>query len=204
MTKSRNRKKLMLMLTVVFGFWLFLRPITGVVSKGSIRIHLNRINTKQEIIELSLYDISEIMNNNPSINNHDENTYTKTMIEIIEREIQRLNLVPFIHKNDENQVVEWQELSKGTYLIVQTKAADFGMMEPILITLSDAQMNVVIEPAIVQTAAQGTSVNIDSDALIYLPNETISLRDVFYLFIIFSVTIIILSLWKYQREQKEI
>lgn len=202
MAIGKMTKKLILMLTAVFCYWLFLSVISGTALKGNIRIHLNRINTKQEIIELSLYDISEIMNRYPAISDHKGNAYTNAEIEMIEQEINRLNLVAFIHKSDQNQVVEWQELSRGTYLIIQPKAADFGKMEPILITLSDTQMNVVVEPAIIQTAAD-SHVNIDSGALIYLPNEAISLRDVFFLFIIFFITIIILSLWKYQREQRK-
>ena len=81
-------------------------------------------------------------------------------------------------------------------------------MEPILITLpmhdgesKDELMNVVIEPAIVQPAE---NIGIDAQPLMYLPNESISLKDVIYLFAVFALAIIILSLWKYQREQREI
>lgn len=204
MTTHRNKMNLLLMLAAVFGFWLFLRPIVG-VQKGSIRIHLQRINVKQELIELSLYDVSEIVSKNPSYHGKEN---TQTMIQMMEREAERLNLVPFVHVNDEKQMVEWQELAKGTYLIVQKKAASFGVMEPILITLpmhdgesKDELMNVVIEPAIVQPAE---NIGIDAQPLMYLPNESISLKDVIYLFAVFALAIIILSLWKYQREQREI
>lgn len=207
MTKHRNKMNQLMMLAAVFGFWLFLRPIVG-VQKGSIRIHLQRINVKQELIELSLYDVSDIVSKNPS---YYGKANTKTMIQIMEREAERLNLVPFVHVNDEKQAVEWQELSKGTYLIVQKKAASFGVMEPILVTLpihdgesADEQMNVVIEPAIVQAAKQRTEINMDAQSLMYLPNESISLKDVIYLFAVFALAIIVLSLWKYQREQREV
>ncbi len=207
MTKHRNKMNQLMMLAAVFGFWLFLRPIVG-VQKGSIRIHLQRINVKQELIELSLYDVSDIVSKNPS---YYGKANTKTMIQIMEREAERLNLVPFVHVNDEKQTVEWQELSKGTYLIVQKKAASFGVMEPILVTLpihdgesADEQMNVVIEPAIVQPAKQRTEINMDAQSLMYLPNESISLKDVIYLFAVFALAIIVLSLWKYQREQREV
>lgn len=201
--KAINRQRALLILLFLCCFWAYLHPIIGISQKGSISIHFKHINTKQETIALSLYDVSDMIEKKSN-----SVTYTKAMLEELEQEVKRKNLAAFTHTSDENNNVEWQELSKGSYLIVQPKAADFGIMEPLLISLpaqtadKEESMNVVIEPAVIHTTIvqADTAVN---HSMLYIPAQTISLQDVFLLFCMFSGTILILSLWKYQREQRE-
>lgn len=201
MRKAAKRRCLFTLL-FIFSFCLFLHPILGITKKGSISIHLRRINTKQEIITLSLYDISEIIA---------EKELNDEMLKELQQEVKNRGLAAFTHTSDENHIVEWQSLAKGSYLIVQSKPASFGTIEPLVIHLpmqtgdEEAQMNVVIEPAIIQAAkaSDAADINAEANTFIYVPTETLSLQDVLLLFCMFSGTILILSFWNYQREQRE-
>lgn len=201
MRKAAKRRCLFTLL-FIFSFCLFLHPILGITKKGCISIHLRRINTKQEIITLSLYDISEIIA---------EKELNDEMLKELQQEVKNRGLAAFTHTSDENHIVEWQSLAKGSYLIVQSKPASFGTIEPLVIHLpmqtgnEEAQMNVVIEPAIIQAAKASDAADISAEAntFIYVPTETLSLQDVLLLFCMFSGTILILSFWNYQREQRE-
>lgn len=209
MRKAAKRRCLFTLL-FIFSFCLFLHPILGITKKGSISIHLRRINTKQEVIALSLYDISEIIAEK-ELKSDRLSELNDEMLKELQQEVKNRGLAAFTHTSDENHIVEWQSLAKGSYLIVQSKPASFGTIEPLVIHLpmqtgnEEAQMNVVIEPAIIQAtmASDEADINAEANTFIYVPTETLSLQDVLLLFCMFSGTILILSFWKYQREQRE-
>lgn len=202
--KSFNRQRVLLVL-FIGSFWFYLHPISAVTQKGSIRIHLKRINLNQETISLSLYDVSDIIDGDEEIL-----PPSKTLLTKLEQAVKEKALAAFTHTSDEHQTVEWGHLSKGSYLIIQHEAAAFGTMEPLLICLpaqtadNEQLMNVVVEPAIIQTVSQDNLESVTSNSLLYIPSQTISLQDVLLLFCIFSGTILVLSLLKYRRAQRKI
>lgn len=206
--KSVNRQGVLLGVFLC-SFWLYLHPISAFTQKGSIRIHLKHINVKQETIALSLYDVSDIMKQR----GQEALEPSKALLKELEQEVKTRKLVAFTHTSDDQQAVEWKQLSRGSYLIIQTKAASYGTMEPLLISLpaqtadQEPQMNVVIEPAVIQTISQDNTAAFSDNSsamLYYIPTQAFSLQDVLLLFCMFSGTILVLSLWKHQREQREI
>ena len=177
------------------SFWLYLHPISALTQKGSIRIHLKHINVKQETIALSLYDVSDIMEK------HGQGALepSDTLLRGLEQEVKERKLIAFTHTSDDDQAVEWKQLSRGSYLIIQPKAASFGTMEPMLISLpaktadQELQMNVVVEPAVIQTISQDNTASLSDNSrsmLYYVPTQTFSLQDVLLLFCMFSGTIL--------------
>lgn len=197
-------------LIVFAGLFLFLHPIHAATQKGSIQINLNRISKEHEMIQLSLYDVTDVveeLTQRASIGESDH--ISEEVIQQLEQEVKQRHQTAFTHTSDENQIVSWSELSKGAYLIVQQNTASYGKMEPLLICLpmvsSDTrkeQMNLVIEPAIIR--ADTPSFRIAAESFAYIPSEKITITDVLLLFCMFSLMILILSLWRYQREQREI
>ncbi len=202
-------------LIVVAGFFLFLHPISAVTQKGSIQVNLKRISEEHEMIQLSLYDVTDVIKDlTQATAPQDLENSSEDIIQQLEQEVKQRHQTAFTHTSDENQIISWSELAKGVYLIVQPDTASYGKLEPLLIRLptpskdtSKEQMNLVIEPAVIQSTssqADTSSFRITANSFAYIPSEKITMTDVLLLFCIFSLIIIVLSLWRYQREQREI